>query len=260
MLFDSHSHIHDKKFDQDRDAVLERAREVGVRRILTLGDSLRASRQAIALAEAVPEVIAAAGIHPSAANSWDDETAEELEKLLAHPQVPVLGEIGLDYYWEKDEEVHRVQQRAFREQLRMARRLGKPVSIHSRASNEDVLRLLREEKGEEIGGVLHCFQGPGEELRAGIELGFYIGVGGVSTYPKNDLLRNALREVGPDRLLLETDSPYLPPQPKRGRRNEPAYVAMTAEYLAEFFGMPREELEELTWRNTIDCFKLNGEE
>jgi TatD DNase family protein len=258
MLFDSHSHLHDKKFDEDRDAAIERAREAGVTRILTLGDTLGASRKAIALAEAVPEVLAAAGIHPGSANSWDDEAGAELEQLLAHPKAVVLGEIGLDYYWDKDPAVHAKQQEAFREQLRMARRLKLPVSIHSRESNGDVLRILREEHGAEIGGVLHCFQGSVEEMREGVELGFAIGVGGVITYPKSEELRAAVKALGPEHILLETDAPYLPPQPRRGRRNEPAYVAMTADVVAELFGMPRAELARMTTLNTERAFRLKG--
>lgn len=257
-LFDSHCHLHDEKFREDRDAALDRAREAGVRRILTLGDTLRASRQAIALAEEVPEVIAAAGVHPSAARSWDDESAAALEELLGHPEVKVLGEIGLDYYWEKEEAIHRQQRRCFREQLSIARRLGFAVSIHSRQSNEDVLADLRAERGSEIGGVLHCFSGTYEEARAGLDMGFYLGVGGTSTYPKSVELREVLKKVGTEHLILETDSPYLPPQPRRGRRNEPSYVAMTAEFFAEFLGLGTEELAEIAWNNTHKAFHLDG--
>jgi TatD DNase family protein len=255
-LFDSHCHLHDEKFRHDRDDALARARAEGVEAILTLGDTIRASREAIALAEKESVVLAAAGVHPSAAASWDDDTAAKLEELLAHPRAVVLGEIGLDYYWDKDPEVHRKQRIAFREQLAMARRLGYAVSIHSRESNDDVLEDLRSERGGEIGGVLHCFNGTFDQARAGLDMGFYIGVGGTSTYPKSADLREVLKKIGPQHLLLETDSPYLPPQPRRGRRNEPAYVAMTAATVAEFLDVPLPELAEITWRNTINAFRL----
>jgi TatD DNase family protein len=258
-LFDSHCHLHDEKFRGDRQEVLDRAREAGVKRLLTLGDCIRASRSAIELAEAEPEILAAAGVHPSAARSWDDEIAGELEKLLAHPQVAVLGEIGLDYYWEKDDELVRTQRRAFREQLAMARRLGYSVSIHSRDSNADVLEDLEAERGSEIGGVLHSFVGTWEEARRGLDMGFYIGVGGISTYKKMGDLREVVKKVGPDRLLLETDSPYLPPQPRRGRRNEPSYVAMTAEIIAGELDMPVEEFAETAYRNTLRAFRIDEE-
>lgn len=256
MLFDSHAHLHDKKFDEDRAEVFARARDAGVSRFLTLGDSLAASRKAIALAESEEGVLAAAGIHPSSAMSWDEETARELETLLAHPKVPVLGEIGLDYYWEKDPGRIKRQHQCFREQLRIAKRLGKPVSIHSRESNADVLGILAEEQAGEPGGVLHCFIGSYEEARRGVDLGFFLGVGGVATYPKSGELRDALRRIGPEHLLVETDSPYLPPQPRRGKRNEPAYVRMTAEALAEELGIPFEDLAAVTTRNTERAFRL----
>jgi TatD DNase family protein len=258
-LFDSHSHLHDEKFLADREEVIENARQAGVRRILTLGDTIHASRQAIALAEATPEVIAAAGVHPSAARSWDEEIAAELEKLLAHPKVLVLGEIGLDYYWDKDEETHRLQRQAFRDQLTMARRLNLPVSIHARDANGDTLDDVEACGGTDIGGVLHCFNGSYDEARRALDLGLYIGVTGVATYPKAGDLREVLEKVGPGKLLLETDCPYLPPQPKRGRRNEPAYIAMTCELLAKFFNMPAEELAELTYENTLKAFRLDEE-
>lgn len=256
-LFDSHCHFHDKKFNDDRDEAMARARDAGVTKILTLGDDLEASRKAIALADKEPEVIAAAGVHPSNAMGWNEETGSELERLLDHPQVKVLGEIGLDYYWDKDLDVHRKQHLVFREQLRLARSLGYSVSIHSRESNEDVLRILEEERGEEIGGVLHCFNGNIEEARRGLEMGFYLGVGGTATYKKSDDLRAVLKEVGPSRLLLETDAPYLPPQPRRGKRNEPAFVAMTCEIVAEALGMSPESLAEITYENTIKAFRLD---
>lgn len=256
MFFDSHSHLHDAKFDADRDAVLERAREAGVTRILTLGDTLAASRAAIALAEERPEVIAAAGIHPCSARSWDDTCAAELESLLAHPRAAVLGEIGLDYYWEKDDDAIARQQYAFREQLRLARSLGYAVSIHTRESTADVLRILREEHGGEIGGVLHCFSGTIEEAEAAMRMGFYLGVGGTSTYPKSTALRDILMRGGLSRLLIETDAPYLPPQPMRGKRNEPAFVAMTARALAELFSVTVDEVARITSRNTTEAFRL----
>ncbi len=256
MLFDSHAHLHDTKFRKDRADVFARAREAGVTRFLTLGDSLRASREAIALAEAEEGVFAAAGIHPSSAASWDAETAGELEELLAHPKVPVLGEIGLDYYWDKDPRTIERQQICFREQLRMARRLGKPVSIHSRDSNEDVLRILAEEDAGEPGGVLHCFVGSYEEARRGVDLGFHLGVGGIATYPKLGDLRETLRRIGPDRLLLETDAPYLPPQPRRGKRNEPAFLRFTAEAIAEVLSLPLEVFAETTSRNAERALRL----
>lgn len=257
MLFDSHCHLHDEKFHADRDEAIARAREAGVTRILTLGDNLRASRAAIGLSEQYPDIVlAAAGIHPSAARSWDAETRDELLELLQHPGVAVLGEIGLDYYWDKDPEYAGLQHACFRDQLEIAREKGFGVSIHSRESNADVLDTLRACRGSEIGGVLHCFNGTYQEARAGLDMGFYIGVGGTSTYPKSTDLRDVLKRVGIEHLVVETDSPYLPPQKQRGRRNEPAFVAMTALALADLFAMDLAVLAETTTRNALAAFRL----
>lgn len=256
MLFDSHSHFHDGRFDADRDECLARARAAGVRCILTLGDTLEASRAAISLAEEHPEILAAAGVHPGKAETWAPDSEERLEPLLAHPRVPVLGEIGLDHYWSKDPAVHAQQELAFRAQLRMARRLGKPVSIHARDANTAVLRVLREEDGGSIGGVLHCFAGTLEEAREGIAMGFVLGVGGTCTYPKSADLRAVLKAVGPEHLIVETDAPYLPPQPQRGRRNEPAFVREAALELARLFAVPLEQLAPQLFQNTVRAFRL----
>ena len=256
MLFDSHSHLHDKKFDQDRDATIERARDAGVRAILALGDTLGRSRDAIALAESSAMVFAAAGVHPCEAGEWDDAAPAKLRELLAHPRVVVLGEIGLDYYWVKEEAALKHQHRAFREQLQIARELGFAVSIHCRESTSAVLDVLEEMRAGDIGGVLHCFSGDDAEARRTIDLGFYIGVGGTSTYPKSQALRDTLKMIGIEYLLVETDAPYLPPQRYRGKRNEPAYVADTARALAETLSLPAATVAEKAWNNTLKAFRF----
>lgn len=224
--------------------------------ILTLGDTLAASRAAIALARAHRGVMAAAGIHPCNARCWDGEVEAELERLLADPDVVVLGEIGLDYYWDKAPDFIAIQHEAFRAQLRMARRLGFAVSIHARDSNDDVLAILAEEHAEEIGGVLHCFNGSYEQARRGLDLGFHIGVGGTSTFPKAGDLRDVIRKVGVEHLVVETDAPYLAPQAMRGKRNEPAFVAETARALAATLGLAPEELAEKTFENGLRALKI----
>lgn len=256
MLFDSHSHLHDRKFNEDRQETITRAREAGVTRILTLGDTITASRAAIELAHEVPEVVAAAGIHPGNAECWNEDIEEALLTQLTDPAVVVLGEIGLDYYWVKDPNERAHQRMVFRRQLAIARELKYAVSIHARECLDEVLEDLALEKGEEIGGVLHCFNGDPDQARIGLDMGFYLGVGGTSTYPKSKELREVIKTVGIDHLLVETDSPYLPPQPKRGKRNEPAYVRMTSEALAELLELSLEEVAARTWKNTVDAFRL----
>lgn len=259
MLFDSHSHLHDRRFDADRPEAIARARAAGVTRILTLGDNIAHSRLAIALAEEAPDtVLAAAGIHPSDAADWNAETERELESLLDHPRIAVLGEIGLDYYWDKTPEVHARQQEAFRAQLRIARRRGLPVSIHTRDSTADVLAILAEPEHAGVGGVLHCFGGTLDQARAAVDLGYCLGVGGTSTYPKSTDLRETLRRIGPDHLMLETDAPYLPPQQHRGKRNEPAYVALIAAYAGAWLGLTPDQVAERTTAATERAFRLRS--
>lgn len=256
MLIDSHSHLHDKKFDHDRTEAISRAVTAGVTRILSLGDNLANSRKAIALAESSPHVIAAAGVHPSDVGCWDDETERELEALLDHPRVGVLGEIGLDYYWDKDPAVHARQKVAFRAQLAMARRRGLSVSIHTRNSVDDVLAILAEEESRGVGGVLHCFNGDYRQARAGVDLGYALGVGGTSTYPNSGDLREVLKRIGVEHLVLETDAPYLPPQQHRGKRNEPAYVALVAAYAGAWLGLSAEAVAERTTANAVKALRL----
>jgi len=255
-LFDTHSHFHDHKFDTDRAEALGRARAAGVQLILSLGDSLAASRAAIQLSQDNPGVLAAAGIHPQNARCWDAETAEQLELLLEDPAVAVLGEIGLDYYWDRSPEFLRQQHEAFRAQLQIAKRRGFAVSIHSRECNDEVLQVLEEENGSEIGGVLHCFNGTYEQARRGIDMGFVLGVGGTSTYPKSGDLRDVLRRVGIAHLVVETDAPYLPPQAYRGKRNEPAFVADTAKALAATLGLDPAEVAERTYQNGLKALRI----
>jgi len=256
MLIDSHCHLHDAKFDTDRPDAIARARAAGVGCILTLGDTLEASRAAMALAAAEPMVLAAAGVHPCNAEWWSDDVAVELEALLATGGVAVLGEIGIDYYWVKEQPARDHQRRAFREQLAMARRLGYAVSIHARESLDHVLEDLEAERASEIGGVLHCFNGDWNQARRGLDMGMAIGVGGTSTYPKSIELRDVIRRVGIGSIVLETDAPYLAPQKQRGKRNEPAFVAHVAAAMGELFGLPVEEVARVTSDNARRALKL----
>lgn len=257
MFFDSHSHLHDEKFARDIEPVIARAKAAGVDRILTLGDTLTASRRALALARRAPEVLAAVGVHPNCANEWNDRSEAELHELAESPRAVLIGEIGLDYHYHTVP--HDRQRAVFRRQLAIAREHNMAVSIHCREAYADTIADLRAEKAEEIGGVLHCFGGTREDAQALIDLGFYLGVGGSCTYPKSDDLRETLRTVGLNHLLLETDSPYLSPQQKRGRRNEPAHIPIIARFLAEFLEEPYRDVARVTTYNTERAFRLSKE-
>ena len=249
-LADSHCHLDDPQFEPDRQAVLERALAAGVTSMLSIGsgDGLPDLEAAVRLADTYDCVWATVGVHPHEARKAGPETWRRLEQLLAHPKVVAVGEIGLDYHYDNSP---RDQQRAaFIEQMGIAAAAGKPIVIHTREAWEDTWRLLSEywvPRG--LGGIMHCFSGGPEEARRALDMGFHLAFGGVVTYPKAVQVREAARLTPLDRLLIETDAPYLAPVPMRGKRNEPAYVVETAQRLAELRGEPLEALAEATTDN-----------
>lgn len=249
-LIDSHAHLDDRAFGKDRAAVIARAfaEEIG---IVTIGSDLRSSREAVRLAERHRRIWATVGVHPHDAKRVDARTLGELETLAE--QAVAIGEIGLDYY--RDLSPRDVQRRAFREQLELARRVDLPICLHNRASTDDLLKILRE-TGPEHRGVIHSFLGDAELARGFLDLGLHLGIGGPVTYPKNGALREAVKVVPPERLLVETDSPYLPPVPYRGRRNEPSYVAYVAEEIARLKGLDPEDVARRTTENAVRLFEL----
>ena len=233
MLVDTHCHLDLEHFDADREAVVERARAAGVTRILIPGIDLAACRHAVALAEQYAEVYAAVGIHPNSTADFSEETLAELRDLARHPKVVAVGEIGIDLYWKTVP--LEIQERAFRGQLALAAELERPVIIHDREAHAEVMAVLTE-LAPPAGVVLHSFSGDGTMAEAALAAGCYLGVDGPLTYKKNDELRAIFARAPEDRILIETDAPYLPPQPRRGQRNEPAFVAYVAEKLAEVRG------------------------
>jgi TatD DNase family protein len=239
-LFDTHAHLHFPDFADDLDAVLARARAAGVTAMLTVGTDVETSRASIALAAREPDVWGTVGVHPHDAESASDSVLEEIERLATAPRVVAIGEIGLDYF--RNLSPPEVQRRVFQRLLAMARRLAKPVVIHCRDAHDDVLADLAEAHVGEVGGIMHCFSGEIEQARRALDLGLLVSIAGPVTYPNARKLPDVVRFVPADRLVVETDCPYLPPQPHRGRRNEPAYVAITAARVAELRGEPLDEL------------------
>lgn len=255
MFIDSHAHLYDPKFDSDLERVLDRARAAGVERVLTFGDTMENSKRAIGLALRYPMSLAGVGVHPHHAREWSEEKLAELRKLAETPRVVAIGEIGLDYHYNHASRA--VQRRAFREQLALAREMEMPVSIHCREAYEDLFEDLREEKAGELGGAIHCFSGEYEDAARLVDMGFYLGVGGTMTFPNAGPLRDAIKKIGIDYLTLETDAPYLAPQPKRGRRNEPAHLPYTARALAELTGHGYRDTARATRYNTQRAFRLS---
>ncbi len=255
MLFDTHAHLHFPEFAADLPAVLERARAAGIRFMVTIGTDVEDSRRALALAERTPDLYAAVGIHPHDAASADAAALEELEQLAqASPKVVAVGETGLDYY--RDLSPRDTQARVFRVELALARRLGKPVLIHCREAHADVLEILRQEGLPRAGGIMHCFSGDEAVARQCLDLGLLISLAGPVTYPNARKLPPVVKATPADRLVVETDCPFLPPQPYRGKRNEPSYLPITAARVAEIKGQPLEELGSRMARNALQLFGI----
>lgn len=215
MIFETHAHYDDKMFDEDRESLLESMQEAGIGRIVNIGADLASTASSIALAEKYPFIYAAAGVHPSDAAQLNEHTFQWLSEQTAHEKVVAVGEIGLDYYWEKDSEVRANQRYWFRRQLNLAREKALPVSIHSRDAAKDTLDIAKEERLAEIGGVVHCFSYTVEMAREYLNMGMYLGIGGVLTYKNARVLKEVVDYAPMDRIVLETDSPYLTPVPNR---------------------------------------------
>ena len=238
-LFDTHAHLHFPEFDADRAEMLARARQAGVTRMLTIGTEIPTSRAAVALAESEPDVWASVGVHPHDAAEADAGVLTEIERLAGGPGVVAVGEIGLDFF--RNLSPREAQERVFRHCIGLARRVRKPVVVHCRDAHAEVLAILAEERVSEAGGIMHCFSGDVAIARRCLDLGLLISLAGPVTYPNARALPEVARFVPADRLVIETDCPFLPPQGYRGKRNEPAYLALTAARVAELRGEPLED-------------------
>jgi TatD DNase family protein len=255
LLFDSHAHLNDPKFDEDREEVIRRAREeFGVSRILNVGYNRETIRSSLALADKYEFIYTSVGWHPHDAKDCTDEDLEWIESLTRHPKVVALGEMGLDYYW--DNSPRDVQEEVFRKQISIARRTGLPIIIHDRDAHEDVVRILKEERADEVGGVMHCFGGDLSIMEECLSLNFMIGLGGPVTFKNAVLPKEIAARVPLDRLLIETDCPYLAPHPFRGKRNETGYVRFVAQQIAHIRGLTLEELAEITAQNAMRLFRI----
>ena len=246
---DSHCHLDDAQFNPDRASVIERAREAGLKYILSIGTGDGPPDLAVAIRQAEQHdfVFATVGVHPNDAAKVTDDTFQDLERLLRHPKVKGIGEIGLDYHWAVPKDL---QMPVFVQQLEMAAAAKVPIIIHTRDAWADTLSVLRSHWASRgLPGIMHCFTGNAAQARECLDMGFYLAFGGVTTYPKAAEVRDAAQIVPADRLLLETDAPYLAPVPQRGKRNEPAFVAHTARALAQARAQDLEELAAVTTAN-----------
>lgn len=260
MLIDSHCHIDGDAFDDDRDEVIQRAKAAGVIAMLNVGTGDPHSddfRKAVAVAEEYENVFTSVGVHPHDSKLYDDAAESHLVELAKSEKVIAWGEIGLDFYY--DHSPRDVQIDVFRRQIRKARELDLPIIIHSRDADHETVDILREECAYEgfRGGIMHCFGGTPAMANALMKIGFLISFAGNVTFKKAENLRDAARVVSLDKLLVETDCPFLTPVPFRGKRNEPSYVVHTAKFLAEFYGVEFERLAEQTTRNFLRFFNIN---
>lgn len=254
QLIDTHAHLHVPQFDDDRAHMLQRAAEAGVVRMIEIGYDLESSRAAVALAAQHPQIYAAVGIQPHYANEADAAWLAAIRDLAAHPKVVALGEIGLDYH--HDRAPHNAQERLFREQLALARELELPVVIHSREAQDETVRILRDAaRGQP--GIMHSFSGDWAYAEACLDVGFMLSFSGPVTFPKATSLHEVARRAPLDRILIETDSPYLSPHPFRGKRNEPARVRLVAERVAALHGIPLEVFAAAVWQNAAAIFGWN---
>lgn len=255
-LFDAHTHLDDRKFDLDRKAVIENAEREGVAGILNAAYDLPSSLAAIRLAEEYDFIYASVGIHPHDAATLDEEALFTLELLAKKPKVKAIGEIGLDYY--RNLSPRDVQKYAFVEQIRLAKKLNMPITIHDRDANGDVFDILTANKAFDNGLQMHSYSGSVELARQYVKLGAYISISGPVTYKNAPLKREVVRAVPLDRLLIETDAPYLTPEPKRGMRNEPAFVSYVLRQIAELKQISPEEAAEKTYENACRLFRISS--
>ncbi len=257
MIIDTHAHIDGTDYDEDREAVIERARENGVQYIVNIGCDIESSYSSMELAEQYDLIYATAGIHPHDVKSIDDDTYAHLRQLLLHPKVIALGEIGLDFF--KNYSPHDVQRTHFRKQIELAREMNKPIIVHCRDAKEDTISILSEFYPKDAtarSGIFHCFSGDQELAEQALEMGFYISFSGSLTFKKSEILREVAKTIPADRLFAETDCPYLTPTPHRGKRNEPAYVNFTAEKLAELRGLKIEDVQRTMALNFFELFGI----
>ncbi|WP_413377023.1 TatD family hydrolase [Alkalihalobacillus sp. 1P02AB] len=254
MFFDTHVHLNADQFDDDLEEVIQRAERAGVKEMVVVGFDEKTINRALDLIEKYDYLYAAVGWHPVDAIDMTEKHLKWLEELAAHPKVVALGEMGLDYHWDKSPK--EIQKEVFRKQIALAKKVQLPIIIHNRDADQDVVDILREEKAEEVGGIMHCFGGSVEIATQCLDMNFYISLGGPVTFKNAKRPKVIAKEVPLERLLIETDCPYLAPHPFRGKRNEPAYVELVAKEIAELREMSVEEVALQTRENAKKIFKI----
>ncbi len=254
MLIDTHAHLNAIQYQDDLEEVIARAQSEGVERIVVVGFDRETITRAIELADQYEFIYATVGWHPVDAIDMTDEDLAWIEGLCAHPKVVALGEMGLDYHWDKSPKD--LQKEVFRKQIALAKKVKLPIIIHNREATADIIDILQEENASEVGGIMHCFTGSIEVAKQCIDMNFYISFGGPVTFKNAKKPKEVAAEIPLDRLLIETDCPYLTPHPFRGKRNEPSYVKYVAEQIAELKGVSFEEIAQKTSDNAMRFFGI----
>ena len=255
MIFETHAHYDDEQFDSGREALLASLPDCGIKRVVNVGASIASTRNSIELAEKYDFIYAAVGVHPSEIEELNEERFNWLRELTKLEKVVAVGEIGLDYYWDKEPEVQERQRYWFKRQMELAKEANLPIIVHSRDAAADTLQVMKEAHAEEIPGVIHCYSYSPEIAQEFIKMGYYIGVGGVVTFKNAKKLKETVEQIPLERILLETDCPYMAPEPYRGKRNDSRYIPYIVEKIAELKQVSIEEVEEITWRNAMNLYR-----
>jgi TatD DNase family protein len=255
MLFDTHAHLNAADFADDLEETIQRAKNAGVESIVVVGFDRPTIKRTMELVEQYDFIYGCIGWHPVDAIDCTQEDLQWIEELTKHPKIVAIGETGLDYHWDKSPK--EVQHEIFRKQIRLAKKLKLPIVIHNRDATEDCVRILKEEHAEEVGGIMHCFSGSVEVAKECVDMNFYISLGGPVTFKNARKPKEVAKEIPLDRLLIETDCPYLAPHPNRGKRNEPAYVKLVAEQIAELKELTYEEVAEATYKNAKKVYGID---
>ena len=256
MIFDTHAHYDDEQFDGDRDELLKSMPDLGVGTIVDVSATYESCEKVLTLAGKYPHVYAAIGVHPDEVGELNEDKIQHMKELCCNKKVVAVGEIGLDYYW--DNEPHEVQQKWFIRQLELAKEVNLPVIIHSREASQETFDIMKEHHAGSTGGVIHCYSGSKEMAAEYLKMGYYIGIGGVVTFKNARVMKEVAAAVPLERILIETDCPYLAPTPYRGKRNSSLFLPYVIEEIAKLKGIDPKTVEETTWENAMRMYKING--
>ena len=255
MIFETHAHYDDESFNDDREALIRSLPEKGIGRIINVGASIETTKTTLELAAKYDYIYAAVGVHPSDISGLNEETFAWLKEQASLPKTVAIGEIGLDYYWPEPD--HETQKKWFLRQLDLAREIKKPVIIHSRDAAKDTVDLMTEAHAEEIGGVIHCYSYTKETAKIFLDMGFYFGIGGVLTFKNAKKLKEAVEYIPMDRIVLETDCPYLAPEPNRGKRNSSLNIPYVIAAMAQIKRITEEEVRKAAWDNSLKLYRMD---